>query len=412
MMIPITPSPREAVLDLQDGERRHRRAFGAPIPLPSPPSDPIGTIAVKDLALQRPVPVADSAKFEAGSSPLFKRDNSNQFTNTTSDSIESAKLFNTTTLVSNNTVSFFDPSNQTAHINSPAMNGSSFKASSGTYASLRRPNPSESDLAMKTLFDEYVVSDFEEDHSLLFTPYTNATSFTHSTLTSVIDTPSISLAEIDSFLNTTSLGTQDFNLFTDQNGLSTEELDKNPLFNPGSLAEDPIAPYALFKDTSATVTSASPQKFSFSSPRGVTPATSVATKPEPLPSPELSPSAPRKTNARRNTVARAATRRVSAAPFTPITPAPTTPSTPQAVISRATKRRIPVYDEDPAVIEKRRRNTIAAQRSRARKAEERADDKTRITQLEKETEALRVLLSYWKDRACGLGASPLEDGEN
>lgn len=64
------------------------------------------------------------------------------------------------------------------------------------------------------------------------------------------------------------------------------------------------------------------------------------------------------------------------------------------------------------MVEKRRRNTVAAQRSRARKAEEKAEDKARITQLEKETETLRVLLSYWKDRACALGASPMEDGEN
>ena len=132
-----------------------------------------------------------------------------------------------------------------------------------------------------------------------------------------------------------------------------------------------------------------------------------------LPSPELSPPTTRKSALRRPTLTKpaSAARRVSTTPFTPITPAPTTPSTPQPVITRATKRRLPVVDEDPSVVEKRRRNTIAAQRSRARKAEEKAEDRARIDQLEKESETLRVLLSYWKDRACELGASPMEDGE-
>jgi len=71
-----------------------------------------------------------------------------------------------------------------------------------------------------------------------------------------------------------------------------------------------------------------------------------------------------------------------------------------------------VVNEDPAVVEKRRRNTIAAQRSRARKAEEKAEDKNRIADLEKELAAQRTLTSYWKDRAVELGASSLEDGEN
>jgi len=68
--------------------------------------------------------------------------------------------------------------------------------------------------------------------------------------------------------------------------------------------------------------------------------------------------------------------------------------------------------EDPAIVEKRRRNTVAAQRSRARKAEEKAADKALIDELQKEIEAQRTLASYWKDRAVALGASPLEDGEN
>ena len=242
----------------------------------------------------------------------------------------------------------------------------------------------------------------EEDNSFLYTPYTNATSFTHSTLTSGLDTPSMDLAQIDSYLNSTSLGEQDFNLFGDAKGLNSEEW--NPLFNPGSLAEDP---YAFFKHTTATVTSASPQQFSLSSIGDIC-------KPEPLPSPELSPPTSRKSALRRPTLTKpaSAARKVSTTPFTLITPAPTTPSTPQPVITRATKRRIPIIGEDPSVVEKRRRNTIAAQRSRARKAEEKAGDRARITQLEKETETLRVLVSYWKDRACELGASPLEDGEN
>jgi ankyrin repeat protein len=38
-------------------------------------------------------------------------------------------------------------------------------------------------------------------------------------------------------------------------------------------------------------------------------------------------------------------------------------------------------------------------------------NRARIAGLERETENLRLLYSYWKDRACELGASPLEDGE-
>jgi hypothetical protein len=274
-----------------------------------------------------------------------------------------------------------------------------------------RPNSSDPELEMKKLFDECLVGDFDEEPSFLYTPYTPYTvdtSFTHSSLTSGLDTPSINLAQIDSFLNSTSFGNQDFSLFGDSKGLNTDEWNQNPLFNPGSLAEDPIAPYAFFKNTSATVSSASPHQFSFSSMGDV-----VQPKPE-LPSPELSPPTTRKSALRRPSANKpaSAVRRVSTTPFTPITPAPTTPSTPQPVITRATKRRIPVVGEDPAVVEKRRRNTIAAQRSRARKAEEKNEDRARIATLEKEVDNLRVLLSYWKDRACELGASPLEDGEN
>jgi hypothetical protein len=261
---------------------------------------------------------------------------------------------------------------------------------------------------MKKLFEDCLVGDYEDDNSFLFTPHTTETSsFTDSTLTSGLDTPSIDLAQLDSYLNATSFGTHDFSLFGDANGLNSEEWNQNPLFNPGMLAEDPIAPYALFKNT-ATVTSASPQQFSFSSVGD-----NQSSMTDTLPTPELTPSISRKPATRRSTIGKSAPRRTSTAatPFTPITPAPTIPSTPQPVISRATKRRIPVIDEDPAVVEKRRRNTIAAQRSRARKAEEKAEDKVRIEELEKERDDLRALVSFWKDRACELGASPLEDGE-
>ena len=139
---------------------------------------------------------------------------------------------------------------------------------SGNFTHPTRPNTSDSDLEMKKLFDECLVDDYEEDPSFLytpFTPYTTETSFTHSSLTSGLDTPSINLAQIDLYLNSTSLGDQDFNLFGDSKGINADEWNQNPLFNPGSLAEDPIAPYAIFKNTSATVSSASPQQFSFSS---------------------------------------------------------------------------------------------------------------------------------------------------
>jgi hypothetical protein len=270
---------------------------------------------------------------------------------------------------------------------------------------------SDSDLAMKKLFDECMVTDFDEDPSFLFTPHTNETTFTHSSLTSGLDTPSIDLAQLDSYLNSTSsFNDQDFNLFGDT---STDDWNQNPLFT-GSLAEDPIAPYAFFKNINATVTTASPHQFSIPIGDVHSDATSTvsSSNPEPLPSPELSPPMTRKLKRQATTTKPVAPRRVSTTPFTPITPAPTTPSTPLPQVSRATKRRILVTGEDPAVVEKRRRNTIAAQRSRQRKAEEKAEDKVRIVQLEKEIETYRVLLSYWKDRACELGASPLEDGEN
>ena len=411
-MIPITPPPREAVqVHLAPGALlQPHQAFGGPIPTQP---GPIETIAVKDRTLQRPVPKEDGAKFVPNSSSgLLFRGNNSPVTSTTFDSTESPTLFKTPNLVSNTTVS---PSplfgnNTTTHNNTPMMDSSfndpstSLDFNSGTFTHQPRPNTSDSDLAMKQIFEEYLVDNLDDDNSFLFTPHTNETSFTHSTLTSGLDTPSMDLAQIDSYLNSTSFGEHDFNLFADK-GLKSEEW--NPLFNPASLAEDPMASYAMFKYTAATVTSASPQQFSFSS-------IGDSSKPDALPSLELSPPATRKSVLRRPTLAKpaSAARRVSTTPFTPITPAPTTPSTPQPVISRATKRRIPVIGEDPTVIEKRRRNTIAAQRSRARKAEEKAEDRVRITQLEKENENLRLLLSYWKDRACELGASPLEDGEN
>jgi hypothetical protein len=411
-MIPITPPPREAVqVHVAPGLLQPHQAFGGPIP--TQPS-PIETIAVKDRTLQRPVPKEDGAKFvpNNSSSGLLFRGNNSPATSTTFDSTESPTLFKTPYLVSNTTV-FPSPlfgNNTTTHNNTPMMDSpfndpsTSLDFDSGTFTHQPRPNTSDSDLAMKQTFEEYLVDNLDDDNSFLFTPHTNETSFTHSSLTSGLDTPSMDLAEIDSYLNSTSFGEHDFNLFGDK-GLKSEEW--NPLFNPASLAEDPIAPYAYFKYTAATVTSASPQQFSFSS-------IGDSSKPDALPSPELSPPTTRKPVVRRPTLAKpaSAARRVSTTPFTPITPAPTTPSTPQPVISRATKRRIPVIGEDPSVIEKRRRNTIAAQRSRLRKAEEKAEDRARITQLEKETENLRLLLSYWKDRACELGASPLEDGEN
>ena len=417
-MIPITPSPREAVqvYPALGGQLQPRHLFGGPIPQETTQPSPIDIIAAKDLNLQRPVPKADGAKFvpnSSSSSGLLSRGNNSPAPSTTFDSTESATLFKTPNLVSNTTVppSPLFGNNTTTHINTPMMDSpfndpsTSLDIVTGIFTHQPRPNSSDSDLAMKKLFEECLVGDFDEDTSLLFTPYTNETSFTHSTFTSGLDTPSMDLAQIDSYLNSTSLGEQDFNIFGDTKGLNSEEW--NPLFNPGSLAEDPIAPYALFKYTDATITSASPQQFSFSS-------IGDSSKPEPLSSPELSQPTIRKSAVRRPTLVKPASagRRVSTTPFTPITPAPTNPSTPQPVITRATKRRIPVVGEDPSVVEKRRRNTIAAQRSRARKAEEKAEDRARITQLEKETETLRVLLSYWKDRACELGASPLEDGEN
>jgi hypothetical protein len=416
MMSPITPPPREAVQGpLKEERLQPRRPFGGPIPCEPTHID---HIVAKDHSLQRHVPPTDGAKFDRNNNSglLFKDSNSPRPTST-SDSSESPTLFTNPNLVSHTTVSsasplFNNPTTTTAMHNNSLMdtpfNGStaSLDPVSGTFTHPHRPNTSDSDLEMEKLFDECLVGDFDEDTSFLytpFTPYTTETSFT--CLTSGLDTPSINLAQIDSYLNPTSFD-QDFNLFGDSKAINTDEWNLNPLFNPGSLAEDPVASYALFKTNSATVSSASPKQFSFSS---------VGEVPKlELPSPELSPPTTRKSALRRptHTKSASAARRVSTAPFTPITPAPTTPSTPQPVISRATKRRIPVIGEDPAVVEKRRRNTVAAQRSRARKAEEKAEDRARITQLEKEKEALHVLVSYWKDRACELGASPLEDGEN
>jgi hypothetical protein len=410
-IVPITAPPLEAVQAAQEASLHHRREFGVPITDPIRPG--INSIAAKDPALQRPVPQTDSAKFGLDSSSgLLFRDNNSASPFFTSDSHESPTLFTNPNLVSNSSVTPSPLLGTTTHTNSPAMDlfpgSASLNLSTGSFLPTPRPNQSDSDLAIKKLFEDCLVDGYAEDNPFLFTPYTTETSsFTNSTLSSGLDTPSIDLAQLDSYLNATSFGTHDFNLFGDTNGLNSEEWNQNPLFNPGMLAEDPIAPYALFKHT-ATVSSASPQQFSFSSVGD-----NQSLKTETLPSPELTPSISRKPATRRPTIGKPAPRRTSTAatPFTPITPAPTIPSTPQPVISRATKRRIPVVDEDPNIVEKRRRNTVAAQRSRARKAEEKAEDKARIEELEQERDNLRVLLSFWKDRACELGASPLEDGE-
>jgi Basic region leucine zipper len=214
-------------------------------------------------------------------------------------------------------------------------------------------------LLAETLFNECVqVNNCEEDlaaSSNLFTPHT-----TFSTDTPFMDTTSL-------FDTTTSLTDQDFSLFD----ATQTDWHKTPLFVPSAT----LSPYII--DTPA-VTSASPAQFHSTL----------------LPSPELSPPVSRKRKS-----------------FAPITPAPTVPNTPLPVITRATKRRIPVVGEDPSVVEKRRRNTIAAQRSRQRKALEKMEDKDRITTLETEIERQRRLLEYWRERAVGLGASPLEDGE-
>lgn len=397
-MMPITPQPREAVYGHQEG---HRRAFGAPIHTPKRPD--INAIAVKDHTLRRPVPSVDGAKFVPNSSTnlLFKDNNSTSSSTSDSNVSESPTLFTNHNLVSN-TTAFSSPLFGNTHTTSSSM-----AESVNNNDTFIKSNPfSDSELEMEKLFDEYVVG--HEDPSFLFTPQTSSTSFSHASLTPGLDTPhTIDLAQIENLLNSNTLGNQDFNLFGDSLGISTDDWKQTPLFNPASLADDPNALYASFQNNS-TVTSASPQQFSFSSI-----GEDQLNTAETLPTPELSPSNTRKTStaARRVAINKPVRRVSTAAPFTPITPAPTTPSTPQPVISRATKRRLPVIDEDPAVVEKRRRNTIAAQRSRARKAEEKAEDKERIAILEKEAENLRVLLSYWKDRACALGASPLEDGE-
>jgi len=384
-IIPITPPPLEAVPCPREADLYPRREFGAPMDAKY--------IAAKDHTLQRRVPKVDNAKIGSG---LLFPDN-NPSTLFASDSTESPTLFTNTNSVSNFPVSsplFGD----TAHSNSPMMDGSVSGSTVNDPTSLAYA--SDSAVAAR-LFKEYLVDDAsEDDMSFLFTPQTNDTSFT-STSMSGLDTPSIDLAQLDQYLNSSSLlGDRDFNLFGD----SHLDVYSGDLFPLGSRSEDTLTQYVALYDNPATVTSASPQQFYFSS-NGDNQSTKAVT----LPSPELSPSTSRKAAIRRPSKTPAA--RKSSTPYTPITPAPTTPSTPQ-VISRATKRRLPVIDEDPAVVEKRRRNTIAAQRSRQRKAEEKMEDRVRIEALEKDRETLRTLVSYWKDRACELGASPLEDGEN
>jgi len=450
MTIPITPPPREAAQYLPQAEDvPHRRLFGGHFPtIPSQPT-PIEDIAVKDPALRRPVRnKTDSAKFGLNSSGgLLFIDNNPASASPNSDSLESPTLFSNPTLVSNTVFpqALFGNMQPTHNISSGATSSASPAAHkadlNGSPASLNpvtgtltlvinhSSNATTDSDAMKNIFQDYLVDDFADDSSAcLFTPHTAATSFTgNSVFTSGHDTPSINLAEIHQLLSSTdptTLGDQDFNLFGDYK-IHADEWNSNPLFNAThEVAEDPaITPYAFFKDTAATVTTASPHQFSLSAigtevEQLVVPSPKKSVKLEAaLPSPELSPPTSRKvSNPRRQATKAAAARRASGGnsntPFTPITPAPTTPSTPQPILSFCTKRRIPIIDEDPAVVEKRRRNTIAAQRSRARKAEEKIEDQRKIANLERETDNLRLLLSYWKDRACALGASPMEDAEN
>ena len=413
---PITPPPREAVQVLAaplveaPAEPHHRRAFG--VPIHETIRTDINTIAVKDPALQRPI-TEDSAKFVLnGSSGLLFRDNNSLASPFTSGSpTESPSLFKIPFPVNNTTVSSSPLFGESIPHTPATMSLDLVKSLTGTITFAIHPNPSDTEFAQK-MFDECLVNDFEDDdNSFLFTPHTGETSFTNSTLTSGLDTPSLDLAQIDSFLSATGtgFGDQDFNLFGEVNALNTENW--KPLFNPAS-GEETFVPSSYASFPTATVTSASPKHFTIPTTIGTPSVTTTTT--ETLPSPELSPPSTRKssTPALRRPSALKATRKLSSAPYTPITPAPTTPSTPQPLITRATKRRIPVVNEDPAVVEKRRRNTIAAQRSRARKAEEKAEDKNRIADLEKELAAQRTLTSYWKDRAVELGASSLEDGEN
>jgi len=391
---PITPQPLEAASGV----------FGVPINT---------DFNINSTAKEAPVLSADGVKFVTGS-PLFRHNNSTAPTSTR-DSKESPTLFKTPLLVSNSTVStsplLHTPANTLSPVSMSRSVSSSHKFDSSTATSnfvsgildsYPFSNPPEA--AMKKMFDECLVGDVEDDSSFLYTPHTNATNFTTDTLMTGTDSPSIDLAQIDSYLHATSSFAGDFNIYGDLL-VAPDEWQQTPLFT-GAAAEDSIAPYSLFKNNSATVTSASPQQFSIPNVKEE----QLSVKPEPLPTPELSPPTARKT--RKAAPAPKPVRKVSATPFTPITPATTTPSTPQPAVTLCTKRRIPVTGEDPAIVEKRRRNTVAAQRSRARKQEEKAEDKARIATLEKEAANLRTLVSYWKDRACELGASPLEDGEN
>jgi len=389
----ITPQPLEAA----------SRGFGVPIDT---------DFNINNTAKEAPVLSADGVKFVTGSPLLFRPNNSTA--PTTLDSKESPTLFKTPLLVSNSTVStsplLHPPANTLSPVSMSRSVSSSHKFDSSTATSNfvsgivdSYPFSNAPEAAMKKMFDECLVGDVEDDSSFLFTPHTNATSFTTDTLMTGTDSPSIDLAQIDSYLHATSSFAGDFNIYGDVL-VVPDEWQQTPLFT-GTAAEDSIAPYSLFKNNSATVTSASPQQFSIPTVKEEQP----SVKPEPLPTPELSPPIARKL---RKATAPKPARKVSTTPFTPITPAPTTPSTPQSLVTLCTKRRIPVTGEDPAIVEKRRRNTVAAQRSRARKQEEKQEDKARITTLEKEAANLRTLVSYWKDRACELGASPLEDGEN
>jgi Basic region leucine zipper len=423
-------SPREAVYPIVAQERQSRHPSFGGILTPQTPIIDIGSPAQYRNSIH-------------GRLSQFKDSNSAlKF-----ESLDSQPLYKTSKLVSDTTVSPILPLFASTHTESPMiMDGSldmtlfngapaTLNSASGTYyspshysSSLSHPSSAlvrrlpanaipDAELANQ-LFDECVTGDFEEDPSFLYTPFTVAQT-SSSTMSSGVDSPSISL-QLDAFLNPSSIGTQDFNLFADSANANTDEWGQNPLFNPGLLAEDPVSTYALFANN-ATVTSAHPQEFSLLAHGDETSTMTNTndTESELLPSPELSPSISRKPPTsipRRSTTTAKPTpaRRVSSTPsaFAPITPAPTNPSTPQPFVSRHTKRRLPIIGEDPAVVEKRRRNTVAAQRSRARKAEEKLQDKTVIARLEKENESLRLSMSYWKDRACGLGASPMEYGDN
>ena len=346
-------------------DRRHRRGFGAMM-----------TGVVKDATLRQPL-ISEEVKFDGNSSGnvLFRDDNS--IAGSTSES--NTSLFIVPTTVQNNLVNASPVQDTSSSMMDTSLDTSLFNESMNLTGIDYSSSDVNSENEFAQIFDECVVNNFE-DTSSLFTPQT----YTHSTMTQTIDSPSITLGQVN---NTTSLTDQDFDLFCGP-FIHHEEYTSTPLFSNNQNAF--ISPYEFFN--TATVTS-SPH------PQSTISSTTL------LPSPALSPPINRKPSHPR-------TNRKSSNPFTPITPAPTMPSTPHhGTVTHATKRRIPVTGEDPAIVEKRRRNTIAAQRSRARKAEEKAEDKLRIVELERELENLKQSVGYWRRRAMELGASEIEDGE-